>query len=50
MKRNDLTTPIHLFQPENEDRYVTGTKERDTDVMDEDTKRYLAEFQWGLFK
>jgi len=38
LKRNDVTTSIHLFQPENEDRYMKGAKERHTDVVDEDTK------------
>ena len=37
LKRNDVTTSIHLFRPENEDRYVKGTEERHTDVVDGDT-------------
>ena len=48
MKRNDVTMQIQLFQPENEDRYMKGTKERDTNIVDEDTKRYLAEFQGAI--
>jgi hypothetical protein len=48
MKCNDVGTSLHLFQPENEDRYMKGTNEKDRDAVDEDTTRYLVEFQ-GAF-